>query len=490
MMDWEHWERGEGITRRAALARGLGGLMLLGSFPLDRGRRSLSARAHAAAANPFEPFRVDLPLPPVARPVRTTRTHDEYEVLVRQATAEILPGLKTPIIGYDGVFPGPTFHATRGRKVAVRQINRSGRGMVVHLHGGITQQPSDGHPHDVVPDGKERTYHYASVQRAATLWYHDHSHGEVSRTLYAGLAGLYILRDPDEDALELPQGDYDVPLVITDRSFNEDGSFRYQLDLDMGFHGDTILVNGAVAPRMAVRRRLYRFRILNASNARAYTLVLGNNREMIQIAGDDGLLPQPVKRTQIPISPAERVEIVVDFRQFGAGAEVVLHNPAGEPTTQTVMRFDVIGGGEREQARVPKQLTELEPLPPVNARRSFKLTFRSAGQAQWQINDLGFDMHRVDVRPRLGTTELWSFVNVSPHPHPMHTHLSHFRVISVGGHPPGPADAGWKDVITVPPGQTAVVQPYFDRFPGRFVFHCHTAEHGDNNMMGQMEVVA
>ena len=490
-MDWERWERGEGITRRAALARGFGGLMLLGSFPLDRRARPLTrtSTAHAAAADLFEPFQVDLPLPPIARPVRTTSTRDEYEILVRQAEAEILPGLKTPIIGYDGVFPGPTFHATRGREVQVRQINRSGRSIVVHLHGGITEQPSDGHPDDVVANGAERTYHYASVQRGATLWYHDHSHGEVARTLYAGLAGLYIVRDPDEDELELPRDDYDVPLVITDRSFNDDGSFRYQPDLDMGFHGDTILVNGAVAPRMAVKRRLYRLRILNASNARAYTLALGNNREMIQIAGDGGLLAQPVKRTLIPIGPAERVEIVVDFRQFGAGAEVVLNNPAGEATTQTVMRFDVISGG-REEARVPKRLTEYESLPPVNAQRSFKLSFRSAGQAQWQINDRGFDMMRVDVRPRLGTTELWSFVNVSPHPHPMHTHLSHFRVLSIGGRPPSPADTGWKDVVMVPPGQTAVVRPYFDRFPGRFVYHCHTAEHGDNDMMGQMEVVA
>jgi len=488
MTEWE----GRGLTRRQAITRGFAGAAFVCSFRFDKlarvaGGRKSAAAIIASANGPFDPFLVDVPRPPVKLPVKRTATHDIYEIVMKQATANILPGLQTPITGFDGIFPGPTIQATRGRKVRVTQVNRSGRSMVVHLHGGVTEQASDGHPMDIIPDGTQRDYDYASVQRGGQLWYHDHSHGEVALTLYAGMAGMYTIRDPAEDELALPQGDYDVPLMITDRSFNADGSFRYQLDLDMGFHGDTILINGAVAPRMKVEQRLYRLRFLNASNARSYNLTLGNNRQMIQIAGDGGLLTQPMRRTLIPIYPAERVEIVVDFRQFGVGSKVVLHNQGGEATTQTMMRFDVVKGGA-EEARVPKLLAEPESLPPVNAQRNFVLGFRSSGGAQWQINGQGYDMDRVDAMPRLGTTELWTFDNQSPHPHPMHTHLAHFQIQSIDGRPPSIAEASWKDVVAVQPGAKVVVRPYFDYFTGLFPFHCHTAEHGDNNMMGQMQV--
>ncbi|MDA0159842.1 multicopper oxidase family protein [Solirubrobacter ginsenosidimutans] len=472
------------------MARGFGGIALVCSFPADKRSRPTartSAGARAKASAPFDPFQAELTTMPVAQPVKATKTLEQYQITMRPGTADILAGQPTPILGYDGRFPGPTIHATRGREVQVTQSNQAGRNLVVHLHGGVTEHASDGHPMDIVGAGTQRVYRYANVQRGATLWYHDHSHGEVAQTLYAGLAGFYIVNDPYEDALELPRGEYDVPLMIQDRSFNADGSFRYQLDLDMGFHGDTILVNGAIAPRMKVERRLYRLRLLNASNARVYGLVLGDRRETLQIAADGGLLPRPVKRTLIPLNPAERIDVVVDFRQFGAGTEVILHNPSGEATTQAVMRFDVVKGGA-EEAQVPKLLSELETLPPVNAARKFVLSFQSAGTAMWQINGQGYDMNRIDCRPRLGTTELWTFVNNSPHPHPMHLHLAHFLIRSVDGRPPGPADASWKDVVAVQPGSTVVVRPYFDYYTGVFPFHCHTAEHGDNNMMGQMEV--
>ena len=113
---------------------------------------------------------------------------------------------------------------------------------------------------------------YPNDQDAAFLWYHDHAHGRTARTLYYGLVGTYLLADEREEELELPQGEYDVPLVIADHAFNKDGSFRYAENVDLGFRGDTLLVNGAVSPRMAVQRRIYRLRFLNASNARSYDL--------------------------------------------------------------------------------------------------------------------------------------------------------------------------------------------------------------------------
>jgi spore coat protein A len=485
------------LTRRAALGRGfgaVGGLAFVCSFRNDKLASPVAnksaASVRSAASTPFEPFARDLPIPPVLRPVASSRSLEKYVIVEKPGTAEILPGLNTPILGYNGLYPGPTIKATRGRAVEVRHINQSGRDMTVHLHGGVTPPQWDGHPRDFFPNGTERLYRYTNVQPAATLWYHDHSHGETARTLYAGLASFYLLHDPDvEEQLALPRGDYDVPLMIQDRSFNADGSLRFRVDLDRGFRGDTILVNGAVAPRMRVQRRLYRFRILNASNARPYTLVLGNNRPMTQIATDAGLLPKPVKRTEISIQPAERVEIVIDFRDFGRGSSLVLRNSVGEASTSAIMRFDVVRGGA-EEARVPKVLGEAPKLPPVNATRNWPLTFQGLGTAQWQIGGAGLDMNRIDCRPRMGSTELWRFQNFSGRMHPMHLHGYHFKIVSIDGKAPLPGDDGLKDTVAVGPNQTAIVRPWFDYYSGVYVFHCHASEHGDMNMMGQMETVA
>ena len=139
----------------------------------------------------------------------------------------------------------------------------------MHLHGGVAAASSStGTRTTRSPTARSGCTSTSNVARSATLWYHDHVHGETHLTLFAGLAGFYLLDDKNDQALDLPQGDYDVPLMIQDRSFNADGSFRYRFDLDRGFRGDTILVNGAVAPRMKVERRPYRLRFLNASNAR------------------------------------------------------------------------------------------------------------------------------------------------------------------------------------------------------------------------------
>jgi len=325
----------DGMTRRGALSRGFGGIALVCSFKSDKVRTSgkkTSAFVRSASSTPFDPFQRDVPIPPVATPTSATNKLEQYVITMKPGKADILPGLETPVLGYNGLFPGPTIKATRGREVQIRQLNQSGRELNVHLHGGVTEPQFDGHPHDFIPNGAERLYKYPNVARSATLWYHDHAHGETHLTLFAGLAGFYLLADKNDQALDLPQGDYDVPLMIQDRSFNADGSFRYRFDLDRGFRGDTILVNGAVAPRMKVERRIYRLRFLNASNARAYKLELGNGRKMIQIGSDGGLLPgKPVARTQIPLEPAERVDVLVDFISIAAGGYALLEGRAFDP---------------------------------------------------------------------------------------------------------------------------------------------------------------
>jgi spore coat protein A len=452
------------------------------------GRGTLtSAAMRAQARSPFEPFRRDLPRIPELQRAGRTRTRDIYDVTIQDGTAEILPGFQTPIYGYDGVYPGPTIRARSMREVVVTQRNRLSFESNVHLHGGSVPAGHDGHPMDVIQPGGSFEYHYPNEQDAASLWYHDHAHGRTSRTLYYGLVAMYVLEDELERELDLPRGDYDVPIVIADHAFNRDGSFRYVENIDVGFRGDTILVNGAVSPRMRVQRRKYRLRLLNASNSRSYTLRLGRGRRMTQIAADGGLLARPVGRRRLPLHPAERVDLVIDFREYAPGTELVLHNEDGEGGTVAVMRFDVARGGGSEDFRVPRRLRSPETLPPAAVDRRWELGLGFGG---WQINGKDFDHARMDARPRHGTTERWTFVNRSNRVHPMHIHGFLFRVLQRSS---GPVHAGerlgWKDTIGVLPDETVTVLAWFAPYSGRYVFHCHSLEHADRAMMLQLEVV-
>jgi FtsP/CotA-like multicopper oxidase with cupredoxin domain len=483
----------EAWTRRDLMRGGMGSFALLCTIGntslLGRPKVVTSARKRSQAAAPFAPFQRDLPIMPELVPVRRTKDADFYEVAIRQGMADVLPGYQTPIYGYEGVYPGPTIRARKGRTAVVKQTNTLSFDSNVHLHGGYVPAEFDGHPMDVIPPGASFEYRYPNDQDGAYLWYHDHAHGRTARTLYYGLVGTYVLHDDREEELGLPVGEYDVPLVIQDHAFNKDGSFRYAENVDVGFFGDTILVNGAIAPRMAVERRKYRFRILNASNARGYRLVLGGGREMIQVASDGGLLEKPVRRKEIPIFPAERVEVVIDFGKFTPGTQLVLRNEGGEASTTAVMRFDVGRGGGAEEFRVPKRLRRLPELPEPNATRRLDLALQSSSTVQWQINGLGFDPARVDIRPRLGSSEIWQFTNPSNRVHPMHLHGMLFRIRERSTGVVHKADRGWKDTVAVQPGERVEVQPWFGPYAGRYVFHCHNLEHGDKAMMLQLEVV-
>ncbi len=257
----------------------------------------------ASSARLPEPFTVPLPIPPVLKPVRTTSDTDYYEITQRVARQEILPGVKTEVWGYDGIFPGPTILSRRGRRTVVTHRNELPVPTVVHLHGGRTPAEHDGYPTDLVlpvggwrhgdhhgggnvsQDSKE--YVYPLDQPAATLWYHDHRMDFTGPQVYKGLAGFHLVHDDVEDALPLPRGEREVPLMIADRAFAADGAFDYpSLDPTLrdqpasrrsfmsGVLGDCVLVNGAPWPVLEVTNTRYRFRLLNASNARRYRLAL------------------------------------------------------------------------------------------------------------------------------------------------------------------------------------------------------------------------
>jgi FtsP/CotA-like multicopper oxidase with cupredoxin domain len=461
----------------------------------------------------------------VLRPVRRDATTDFYRVTARASTTEIIPGITTPIWGYQGISPGPTIHARKGRRVELTVTNAlapnddprnieiipepeqddhpfSPSGLSVHLHGVNTDAPHDGHPEVLFFPGESFTYIYPNndYQRPATLWWHDHAVHITGPHVYRGLKAFYLLRDELEEALPLPDGEFDVPLVIADFRIDKSGILIYDTESHHGVAGDVITVNGRQQPRFAVANRKYRFRVLNGSDAREYRLALSDNSPFWVIGSDHGLLPAPVQVRSLRITPAERYEIVVDFGRYRQGTRVVLENRAendpfqlyprsgGAPELEKVMAFDVTRRAV-DSSRVPAKLRPLEPLRRSEAVRQRDWLF-DRENGYWSINGKQWDPDRVDARPAVDSVEIWNFYNKSGGwGHPVHPHLVRFLILEIGGRPPQAAEAGWKDTVWIGPNQHASVIMRFANFRGRYAFHCHNASHEDHDMMTQYETV-
>jgi spore coat protein A, manganese oxidase len=509
-----------GLPRRRLLHWGVAGVTSVFAPAVVGTTLGVRMAMDAQHRSPTVPrFSVPLPTPSVLRPTSTTGGVDRYDVIQAEADVEILPGRRTRILGYHGTFPGPTIEARRGRPAEVRHLNQLGVPTVVHLHGGVVPPDSDGYPTDLLlPVGAhhwpgqhgssarvahgDRTYRYPNDQPAATLWYHDHRMDFTGPQVYRGLAGFYLIRDEVEESLPLPRGDRELPVMITDRLFDEDGSFFYpSLDPSLrdrpgvraifsdGVRGDVVLVNGAPWPVKQVEGARYRLRILNASNARSYELRLEppppGGQALVQIGSDVGLLDRPVALDRLVVSPGERYDVIVDFARYHAGTKVVLRNGFDDdgPTGQ-VMRFDV-GGRVPDDSAIPARLADLEPIGEPVVTRGFRFQGGQGGLPS-TINGRTFQVDRVDARPRLGSTEHW-VVTGDPE-HPVHVHLGHFRIVERNGAPPDPQDRGWKDTLLLR-GGSARLAVRFAGHRGRYVLHCHNLEHEDMMMMTNIEVV-
>lgn len=485
--------------------------------------------------------RLALPKPygwalPRLRPVQPDRGADgvdRYRFTARAGSAELLPGVRTPVFAYDGVFPGPLIESHRGRPVSVRLRNELPFPTVTHLHGGSSPAEHDGFPCDLVlpvggwphrlhHEGRtsegEREYRYPLEQRAATLWYHDHRMDFTGPQVWLGLAGAHVHRDEEELALPLPRGERELVLMIADRSFDADGSLLYpSIDRELaeqggvtgGFHegvlGDAILVNGRAWPELEVEPAQYRLRFVNASNARHYRLTLDgvahDEPPFVQVGGDGGLLEAPVRHRALQMAPGERFDVVVDFRGLRAGARVELGNAFGEGGTARVMRFRVGTDDAEDVVVVPDRLSAFERLDPAAAVRTRRFSFgrdaaaaaaastgAGTGAAVWRINREGYDPDASLATVVAGEVEEWEFTSDTRHP--VHVHLSPFQVVGRGAGGPGAYDAGWKDTIALGPGERARVLVRFDAQAGRFMLHCHNLEHEDMAMMANFDVAA
>lgn len=501
-------------------------------------------------------------------------SHD-YAVDISQFQQQLLPASlpMTTVWGYGGLVsapggpvyyrgaPGATFAATRGVPVNVQWTNNltgahlfavdptlhwanpNGMAMpmppfnlfppgyplaqspvptVPHLHGGEVRSDSDGGPdawftyNGITGPGYSKSlYTYPNEQQAASLWYHDHALGITRMNVLAGLAGFYLLSDPaDTVAPSLPPAEFDIPVVIQDRSFNNDGSLYFPSTgshpstmpyWQHEFFGNTIMVNGKVWPNLNVERRQYRFRLLNGSNARFYNISLSSGHPFTQIASDGGYLPQPEPLTSLLLAPGERAEILVDFSSLPAGTQMIMNNdartpyPDGSPVvagqTSRVLRFTVADTPATPPGVLPPTLSDIPVLTPDSPARVVTLNteFDSLGHTGVLLDGQKWTAPVTEV-PLVGATEDWYIANMTAATHPIHLHLVQFQVVSrqsydsldyyyawtaLNGDPPlsqptvrlpvepyllgspmapEPGEAGWKDTVRANPHEVLKVR--------------------------------
>lgn len=561
-----------GMSRRQFLGYGLGTGAAL-SLPWVAGVQVASA----AAGGKLAKYQQALPVPGHGIVVAAPTSPNRYSFTQRQVSRQLHPQLPpTPFWAYDdgsglsgqaGSF-GMAVVAQSGTPVRASFTNELPEmypdwipvdtrltvkpdrlvRAITHLHGGFVAADSDGNPAVTINGfghGQTQDVYYTNQQPqmpASLLWFHDHAFGATRLNVFAGLAAAYILRDAHDTGTEpnpagIPGGAFEIPLVIQDRQFNPDGTFRYPVSDIPGvawigeYFGDVMLVNGKVWPYLNVEPRLYRFRILNGCNARIMNLHLGGAR-LWQIGAEGGMWDKPVPVRDLVLAPAERADVIADFRG-SAGQALVLHNtrpvkPVSTPAPPLTAVMQIQVGTTVTQpgpATVPASLPgRRAELSAPHRTRFITLNEIAPGTASWTLNLNGLDFEKLQAAgtatetPKAGTVEDWVFINMTGDTHPMHTHLVTHQVVGrtpfdvaayqakYGGphgvpggidptpfatgpmEPSDPTERGFKDTTKANPGYFTTIRARFDlpadvTAPQAYVHHCHIVEHEDNDMM-------
>ncbi|VAX27814.1 Multicopper oxidase [hydrothermal vent metagenome] len=471
----------------------------------------------------------------------------ELNLTSKFGSVPILPGKPTDVFNFEASlingdpsnlqtipdsYLGPIIRIRNGQKIRINYKNMLDQESIVHWHGLHVPEEMDGHPRFVIDEGEEYIYEFEVDNRAGTYWFHPHPHGKTGPQVYFGLAGLFIVTDKEEEALDLPKGEYDIPLIIQDRTFDSDNQLVYiqnPMERMNGFLGKQVIINGKPDFNFPVSSKAYRFRLLNGSNSRIYKLAWSNGMPLTVIGNDGGLLEKPVTKEYVVLGPAERLDIIADFSGMKLNSKVELISlPFPNPNSGGGMMMGRMGGSSglpngtkfklaefnilkivNEQFSLPDKLSNIQSLNissaiNINDPRSF--TF-AMSHMNWTINGRTFGMTDVasDEKVKLNTTEVWEFINGSSGrgrmggmggmmqmPHPVHIHQLQFRIIerNIGQSSSlwqslkdGFLDEGWKDTFLLLPGMKVKILISFKDYPGLFLYHCHNLEHEDMGMM-------
>lgn len=536
------------LNRRSFLkTAGVGGILLstrgvgfLSSALGVEGRKSLSLIQDQLDPRQPTNFTNPLRLPSDNGLLGLFEPSSNFTMTAKAIDHEIIPGNMAKLQVYEVEQTGkryfnPILKLRTGSDFETTFKNELSEHSIIHWHGLHVDGKNDGHPADVIEHGATYPYNFQVRNRSATYWYHPHPHNLTARQVYSGLASLFIVEDEEENqlrnALDLTLGETDIPLIIQDRRFNSDGSFAYnpnRSEFFMGFLGNVILANLTVKPFLDVSTRVYRFRILNGSNARNYRLAFlkGSERLPFYVIGNDGgLVDRPYPVTEAIISTAERLDVLLDLRDRQEGDVVFLkslgvnltpNHPGGMGGHEGHLQSGGLGSEEeffilklnvKNRVIYDKSiLPALSSITSINTNGAATRPFLLSGTTtQWFINDWTFKINQVPVSVSKDTIEIWEISNsLISMPHPMHLHGFQFQVLERINSPSRirnlavdsqgrlPTDKGWKDTVLVWPAERVRVAIDFSHpFPGEqlYLFHCHILEHEDGGMMINYRVV-
>ncbi|MFA5924104.1 MAG: multicopper oxidase domain-containing protein [Methylococcaceae bacterium] len=471
---------------------------------------------------------------------------------VWKVTGKVLKGPSEVIDNNEGTYLAPTLRFKKGQKVRLILNNNLPAQSILHWHGLHVPANMDGNPMYAINQGETYIYEFEIHNRAGTYWYHAHTHSVTARQVYSGLAGLFIVSDEQEQALNLPGGDLDVPLVIQDRSFDEHNQLVYSshmMQRMQGFLGDQIMINGRPDFVLPVATRAYRLRLLNGSNSRIYKLAWDDGTPITVIGVDGGLLERPEQHSFVMLAPGERLELWMDFSGRAVDTELTLRSIPFDASThgggmgmmggRGMMggmggRGGMMGGGmmsvssmpsgsdypvlkvrvtkkEQSNTTLPKVLTPITALRVKDAQNAAnpKTITLSMRHMSALLNGRSYKMN--DIQPDeiipVNTLQLIEFDNgfsggmhgmMMDMPHPMHLHGEQFQIVkrevNSGAQEnyqtvaPGFINSGWKDVVLVMPGKKVTILKPFNDFKGMFMYHCHNLEHEDMGMMRDLLV--
>jgi FtsP/CotA-like multicopper oxidase with cupredoxin domain len=498
--------RGGGIASGLILSSGIHSLLSSCSSPSSTTK---IPENNTVARTPNPKFIPDLEINLKAAP-KTVQILAGQPTQVWSYTATLVKGDPTSLTNIPDSYLGPIIRVQTGQRVRVNFQNNlpQGQSSIVHWHGLILPEDMDGHPRFAIEPGQTYIYEFEVINRAGMNWFHPHPDRLTGQQAYAGLAGLFIVTDPEEAVLKLPSGAYEVPIVLQDRTLdtnnqllylgskigtprnsgmggmggmnNSDRSGRGMGDMSsmMGFLGEKLFINGKSDFTLAAATRIYRLRILNGSNSRIYKLGWSNGNPLTVIGTDGSLLTQPVERKYVMLAPGERVDIWADFSKLKVGTELALNSLAfsgaenvggssmggmmgsgNAPELGAAMKlFNVkIDRAETEPLKLPSNLAALPLLRPadaINAAQPRPVELALQGM-KWTINGQLFEMNAATPQEtvKLNSIELWEIINkLNPGAmmdakgmaHPIHFHGVKFQVISRQVLPE--LAAGWQTV--------------------------------------------
>lgn len=428
---------------------------------------------------------------PEIEPYSMENNYKKFDFNIKEGTSKFL-NTKVPTFGVNSDYLGTTLRVKTKDLISMNVKNLLDEETTCHWHGWHVDGKHDGSMHQSIFPDEVWNPKFMVNNHAGTYFYHSHVHGKTGEQVYKGIAGMIIVDDDISDNLKIPKeyGVDDIPLIIQDKFFDNEGNMPYLTGFRtkmMGHFGNTYMVNGVISPSFKANKTLTRFRILNGSNARTLYLSFSDERNFYQIATDGGLMEKSLKSDIVRIAPAERIEILVDLSD--KIDDLFLVNKTADSQVK-IMKIDS-QNAKTSEYKIPKKLVKIDWIKEKEAtkHRNMLLSMR---RGALEINHKSFSHSRIDEKVKLNSTEIWTIKTISgPMAHPFHIHGTSFQVLSRNGKEPLASERGWKDVVLVESGEEVKVIMRFNYKANKhnpYMYHCHILEHEDMGMMGQFTV--